>query len=85
MEIEKRGLHNWKNLFRKPTLNDWIIFILLMMVMFMAWAYQRDIAVCKQAINFSLGNNILFQEPNLNTDFPKLNFTSSINHNVPTN
>ncbi len=81
-EFEKRGLHNWRNLFRKPTLQDWLIFFMLVMILFLAWAYQRDITVCKSSINFSVRDNILFQQPDLSTDMPKLNF-SGLNNNVP--
>ena len=48
---EKRGLHNWKNLFRKPTFNDWSIFFMLVMALFIAWAYQHDIQVCKDYVD----------------------------------
>lgn len=48
--IEKRGLHNWKNLFRKPTLQEWTILFMLIMALFISWAYQRDIELCRQAL-----------------------------------
>lgn len=48
--IEKRGMHNWKNLFKKPKLQDIIIFIMLVMVLFGAWAYQHDVEVCQNTI-----------------------------------
>lgn len=49
--IEKRGFHNWKNLFRKPTLQEWLVLIMLIGLVFIAWAYQRDIALCYEAID----------------------------------
>jgi hypothetical protein len=49
--IEKRGMNNWKNLFRKPSLYEWTILFMLIMGLFMGWAYQRDIAVCREYIN----------------------------------
>lgn len=49
-EFEKRGLHNWRNLFRKPTLMEWIVLFLLLMLLFTAWGYSRDISVCREGI-----------------------------------
>ncbi|MFW6130035.1 MAG: hypothetical protein ACOC56_02550 [Atribacterota bacterium] len=48
IKIEKRGLHNWKNLFRKPNFYEWVILFMLIMVLFMTWAYQRDTKVCRE-------------------------------------
>lgn len=48
--IETRGLHNWKNLFRKPTASEWLILIMLAMMLFLAWAYQHDIKTCQEYI-----------------------------------
>src|SRR3990167_3860271 len=48
--IEKKGLHNWKNLFRKPTLLEWTILIMLLMGLFMGWAYSYDVKQCRQVI-----------------------------------
>lgn len=48
--IEKRGLHNWKNLFRKPTLNEWVILAMIIMAMFMGWAYQEDTEGCRETL-----------------------------------
>lgn len=46
--IQKRGLHNWKNLFRKPNLQEWIILIMITMAMFIGWAYNHDISQCRE-------------------------------------
>lgn len=46
----KRGIHNWRNLFRKPTLLEWTILFMLLMVLFMVWAYQRDTALCRETL-----------------------------------
>jgi len=46
MDNSKRGLHNWRNLFRKPTLNEWIILFMLILSLFLAWAYKTDIQKC---------------------------------------
>ena len=46
-KIEKRGLHNWKHLFAKPTTTDMIILILLLLSFGMALVYKRDIQACR--------------------------------------
>lgn len=57
--IEKRGLHNWKNLFRKPTFSEWIILALLLLGLFIAYAYQHDISACREYLNlYAQQNNI---------------------------
>ncbi len=48
--IEKKGKHNWKNLFRKPTLHEWIILIMLTMSLFLWWAYNQDMESCREII-----------------------------------
>jgi len=48
--IEKRGLHNWRNLFRKPTISEWTILFMLLLVGFMGWAYQEDVSTCTETL-----------------------------------
>ena len=48
--IIERGIGNWKNLFKKPSLNDWIVLILLIMAIGLAFAYNHDIAVCRDYV-----------------------------------
>ena len=43
----KRGLHNWKHLFAKPTVQDIIIFVLLILTLVNALSYSRDINACR--------------------------------------
>ena len=50
--IETRGIHNWKNLFKKPTMNDWMTLIMLIMAIALGLAYQADHNMCVKAINF---------------------------------
>ena len=50
--IEVRGLKNWRNLFRWPTLNEWIILALLIMCIYFAFIGQANEQICQQAINF---------------------------------
>jgi hypothetical protein len=45
--IENRGLGNWKNLFKRPSMNDWIVLVLLIMAIGLAFAYQHDTEVCR--------------------------------------
>ena len=66
--IEKRGLRNWKNLFRTPNISDWIVLVMLIMVLFVAWAYKSDISQCQEYIqrdyafwvNFTNGTNVYY-------------------------
>jgi len=46
--IGNKGVKNWKNLFRKPTLQEWTILFMLIMGLFIAWAYNRDIGECRE-------------------------------------
>lgn len=47
-----RGLtkQNLKKMFGKPSLQDVIIFIMIILVLFGAWAYQNDVAQYKNII-----------------------------------
>lgn len=51
IEIKDRGLHNWKNLFRMPSLNDMIMLFIIVMVLVGAWAYNHDTKICRQTLN----------------------------------
>ena len=48
--IEKRGLKNLGNLFRKPTLNEWIILFMIFMGLIIAWAYNHDTKACRDTL-----------------------------------
>ena len=48
--IERRGIHNWNHLFRRPTLLEWTILAMLVMSLFIAWAYQADTKMCRETI-----------------------------------
>ena len=48
--IEKRGIDNWKNLFRKPNLLEWTILIMLILAIFMGYAYMQDIKSYKDVV-----------------------------------
>lgn len=48
--IEKRGFHNWKNLFRWPNTYEWTILAMLLMSLFIAFAYQSDVKSCQDTL-----------------------------------
>jgi len=49
--IERRGLHNWKNLLRKPNLLEWTILAMLVLGLFMAYAYGVDTKQCRETLS----------------------------------
>lgn len=42
------GMHNWRNLFRKPTVEEWITFFMIVMVIVSYFAYKEDIKNLKE-------------------------------------
>lgn len=40
------GLHNWKNLFKKPNGYEIVIFIMLVMAILMTFVYRHDVGEC---------------------------------------
>ncbi len=48
--IGKRGSGNWKNLFRMPNIYEWTILFMIIMALFMAWAYNYDISTCREVL-----------------------------------
>ncbi len=49
--VEKRGLGNWRNLFVIPNNYEWTILFMLVMSLFIAWAYQVDTSACREALD----------------------------------
>ncbi len=47
---ETRGIKNWKNLFRKPTLLEWSMFVILILMLLGAWAYNEDTKKCRHTL-----------------------------------
>jgi len=47
---ESRGLKNWKNLFRKPTLMEWTLLILIIIGLLGALAYDSDTKNCRETL-----------------------------------
>lgn len=41
--IEKRGTHNFKNLFRKPNIYEWTILAMMILVLGMFFVYSLDV------------------------------------------
>lgn len=64
----KTGLHNWKRLFKKPTLEEFITFFIILMLIISAYAYKSDLnkiieyyeneSYCNQKHNFQIQENI---------------------------
>ncbi len=81
--IRERGLKNWKNLFRKPTLQEWTILIMLILGLFMGWAYQRDVKVCQEFVSEIENNACAFcsnfgTQDRVNEEPPQYNFSGII-------
>jgi len=71
IEFKERGFHNWRNLFKKPTMQDWVILIMLILMIFVAWAYQHDTATCKEFVKQYQKDFAITQS----TNFTNINFT----------
>jgi hypothetical protein len=87
---QKRGLHNWRNLFKKPTFQDWIIMFMLIMVVLMGYAYKSETEQCRAVLQNlpviacdycnQLTRN--FTDTTLNIlDIPYINQTGDLNEN----
>lgn len=46
----KVGFSNWKNLFRKPTIDDWITLFILIMLFAAAYAYTTETKQCRETL-----------------------------------
>lgn len=71
----KVGIHNWKNLFRKPSLEDWINLFIILMILVSAYAYISDINSMKE---YYEGGDYCFRktlEKNYNLSNPFTNLT----------
>lgn len=49
-QFETRGLHNWRNLFRKPNGYEWTIFVMLLLAMLLSYTYNKETAQCRTAL-----------------------------------
>lgn len=75
----------WKALWRMPSLNEWITLFMIIMILFVSWAYKHDVGVCKEYIdNFDYyclqRNSSFIAPPNYSSPFNSVNF--SINNTV---
>jgi len=68
-KTDKRGLHNWKNLFKKPTTEDIIILLLLLLTFFNSWSYNRDMNACQDFYEDKTENLYIFSDSNQNLSF----------------
>lgn len=46
----KIGVDNWKNLFRAPTLDEWITLIILILLIGAAYAYTTETKICRDTL-----------------------------------
>lgn len=47
----KVGLGNWKSLFRKPSMDEWITLFILIMLILAAFAYNNDTKACRETLS----------------------------------
>ena len=47
----KLGLGNWKNLFRKPTIDDWIVLLIIVLLLVAAYAYTVETKSCREVFS----------------------------------
>ena len=71
--IGKRGLQNWKNLFRWPNIYEWTILFMMILALFMAWAYQHDIEATRENVYRTLINEGTY---NPTTDYSNITITN---------
>ena len=64
----KIGLHNWKNLFRKPTIDDYITLLIIFMALFSYYQYSVDI---DSIVEYYEGGNYCTYQLQLNN--PEIN------------
>lgn len=88
--IEKRGLHNFKNLFRMPNLYELVIFFMLLLSLFITWAYNEDTKTAREMVNnfeilcLNYKNSILQEQSTLddsllnNSGLPSINLSNPI-------
>jgi hypothetical protein len=48
--IERRGLHNWKNLFRKPNIYEWTILFMIILTILSGFLYMEDTKTCRETL-----------------------------------
>jgi len=83
--VEKRGLHNWKNLFKKPTFMEMVVMALMVGYLIIAFMYFHDIKACKESIETLEADACVICSAQANTcpggdcldlgDIPAINYT----------
>lgn len=64
----------WKELWKMPTMHEWITLFIIVMVLFSAWAYKHDTQVCRDFIaNGSTFTPSNLQIPNYTSRLPDFN------------
>ena len=46
---QKKGLHNWRNLLKFDS-QDFIFLVIFLLIIFSAYAYQRDTKICREFV-----------------------------------
>jgi len=77
--IEKKGWQNKGNLFRKPTMNEWIILLLLIMCVYFAIVGQLNENTCAKAVEYYNSQHAINGEPELNLSNISLAYSPSSN------
>ena len=82
----KIGKDNWKNLFKKPTVDDWITLVILILLMMAAFAYTQETATCK-AMTKNIGQTCMqyYNWINNQNNTPLTASLSLLNYTSPTN
>jgi len=62
----------WKELWKMPTMHEWITLFIIVMVLFVAWAYKHDTQVCRDFI----ANGSIFIPSNLQV--PNYTYSSQL-------
>lgn len=78
-----RGLHNWKRLFRKPTLSDWITLGIILMVIVGAYFYYNDTKTCRETLSNIKEICLKYQLSELQVDTLNKEAAAKVNITVP--
>ena len=72
----KTGIENWRNLFRRPTMEDFITLFIIVMVLFAVWAYNADTAACRSVIT-NFDSLCLQMRPNVSIVYQQTDYNFS--------
>lgn len=85
----KTGINNWKNLFKKPTTEDWITLFILIMIILASFAYTTETKQCKETLTHldtvCLNYNKMISNYTENYTSPSLSLNPEINDANDTN